>query len=355
MPYWLETDTFADDPVWEALSKGSADRLDSLQAAYARLKAKASHLTTDGYLTEVTALRYARNRRQLLDLLCTPVLDQKPKLHRPGDECDCLGDSWIDGYAYRIHEFLKRNPSRAEYNRNRAQRADLRDPRLKALVYGRDGGCCRYCRSGPLSPKAGRARDRRKVLAHDHVDPDLPAGPDGEGLVVSCGRCNEFKGKRTPYEADMVLLPVPTLEERIAWQARGLVLSEREDHARITDETATDHRNDGDPTTDTITDPPDVGGSDPADADWPAVRPAGDDHHPDQDRAWSGQPPGSGRVGPPADTAADPRPPTQPARPAGAPDIYHKRSRATGPAIPAPEYHWPAGSVPATPPDQEAL
>ncbi|MFG1898680.1 HNH endonuclease [Micromonospora zamorensis] len=354
MPYWLETDSFADDPIWEVLAAGNADRVDQLQAAYARLKAKASHLLTDGYLTHATALRYCRNRLQLLDLLCTSVLDQPAKLHRPGDECACLGDApWIEGYAYRIHAFLRRNPSRAEYQRNRAQRADLRDPRLKTMVYDRDGGCCRYCRSGPLSPKAGRSRDRRKVLAYDHVDPDQPAGPDGLNLVTTCGRCNEHKGHRTPYEADMTLLPAPTAAERAAWAARGLVLRDAPDQPPITDETATEHRSASDPVPEPITDRSDVGEADPTDNTTAPVYPQNGDHQQEQPSSWSAKGAGAGRGGQRADPGGPTRPPPQPTRAADAPDIYHRRSRP--PVLPArdPGYVWPPGAVPATAHPQE--
>lgn len=346
MPYWLESDTFADESVWDVLAGGDANLVDHLQAAYCRLKAKASHLTSDGYLTEQTATRYAR-RRRWLDLLCTPVLNEPPRLHRPGDECTCLGDApWIEGYAYRIHAFLKRNPSRTEYERNRSQKADLRSAPLKAMVYARDGGCCRYCRSGPLSAKAGRARDRRKVLTYDHVDPDQPAGADAANLVVACGRCNEHKGRRTPYEADMVLLPEPTPAERVAWTQREQALYDAPDHAPTTDETATDHRSDTDPISDPITDGPDDANGDPTDNSTGQVSPEHDEHQPEQPSALAGKGAGAGRGGPPADHPGPARPPTQPARPADSPDIYHRRSRP--PAPPDPDYIWPPGSVPAT-------
>ena len=350
MPYWLESDTFADDPVWEVLAAGNLDRLDALQAAYARLKAKASHLLTDGYLTDQTALRYCRGRRGVLDRLCTPVLERPPLVHRRGDECDCLGDAWIDGFDYRVHAFLRRNPSRAEYNRNRAQKADLRDARLKAMVYARDGGSCRYCRSGPLSPKAGRSRDRRKALTYDHVDPDAPAGPDGAGLVVACARCNEYKGHRTPDEADMVLLPAPDDAERAAWTARGLALFDPADHVAITDESPTNQQTGADPASDPITDPGGDRESDPDANTTPPVYPHSGDHQPEQPTARSGKGDGPGRVG-----SRDPDPPSQAryrqhARPAAEPDVYHRRSRASPPL---PEYVWPPGSVPARPPTSE--
>lgn len=365
MPYWLESDTFADDPVWEVLAEGNPDRLDALQAAYARLKAKASHLLTDGYLTDQTALRYCRGRRQLLDRLTVKVLERPPLVHRRGDECDCLGDTWIDGYQYRIHAFLKRNPSRREYNRNVAQRRDLEDARLKSMVYARDGGCCRYCRSGPLSPKAGRSKDRRKILHHDHVDPDEPAGVEGRNLVIACARCNEDKGHRTPDEADMVLLPEPTAEEIAGSRARGQQLFDRPpypgpavlaapdgDHQPINAETAPEHgseqKQNQKPITDPITDPTTDQNNDPTTSVHPNTDGQPINQRSDQQPGGSG----SGRVGS-RDVTSTPPWAGQPARTPEHPDIYHRRSRAPSPASPAPEYIWPPGSVPATRPDQQ--
>jgi 5-methylcytosine-specific restriction endonuclease McrA len=355
VPYWLETDQFADEQVWEVLAGGDPLRVDQLQALYCRLKAKASHLLTDGYLTEQTALRYARGRRQMLERLTAPVLEQPPKLHREGDKCDCLGDAWIPGYAYRIHQFLRRNPSRAEYNRNRAQRADLRDPRLKAAVYARDGGCCAYCRSGPLSARAVRARDRRKVLTYDHVDPDKPAGLGGENFVTACGRCNDYKGHRTPYEADMERLPEPTTAERAAWAARGPALfdlpaplsDQNQNQKPINDESTTNQRHDVDPNNDrslmAIGDPD----RDPNDNSTPPMCPANADVSADQAADDEGRVPG--RVGA---RSALLNAPSQPPRDPDSPDIYHRRSRAPTPATPPPDYRWPPGSVPATPPGE---
>lgn len=357
MPYWLETDAFADDPIWQVLGGGKADVEDRLQAAYCRLKAKTSHLRDNGYLTTATALAQCRNRRQVLELLCTPVLERPALVHRQGDDCPCLAGEWIEGFGYRIHEFLKRNPSRAEHDRAKAQRADLRNARLKALVYERDAGCCRYCRSGPLSNKAGRSRDRRKALVFDHVNPDAPAGEDGENLVTSCAACNEYKGRRTPYEADMVLLLPPSTAERAAWSTRPLELNDRPayepaelvratdaNERPITDESATNQRHVGDSDADPITDPD----ADP-DHDHTIISAPENGHHqhensPDQQHGEPGKPLGSGRVGHPAGgDRAGPR--GQPARTGEHPDIYHRRSRAA-PATPAlPEYIWPPGST----------
>lgn len=341
MAYFLETDQIADDEVWIVLAPGSPDRQDRLLAAYVRLKSKASHLFTDGYLTKETALRYCRGRAWVLERLTAPVLGRPPLLHRRGDQCEtqgCLDGTWIDGYDFKIHAYLKRNPSRAEYNRSRAQRADLRDPRLRTRVYQRDGGCCRYCRSGPLSPKAVRSKDRRKVLTYDHVDPDRPAGIGGDNFVVACGRCNESKGHRTPDEADMVLLAPPDIEEREHYLRRDLVLTPVSDHAQSRTNQRSDHAQNTDRITDRGFDSDPDSDRDPEPVLTGGVRPqnAGSPHQ----TASEASVPGRGGK---SDGDPGPAGPPQPARDPAHPDIYHRRSREV------PEFHWPAGSVPASP------
>ena len=371
MPYWLESDDFHSRPVWEVLADGVADVVDQLQAAYARLKSEASHILSEGYLTEGAVMRLCRGRRKIVEKLCTPVLGDKPLLHRPGDECECLGDTWVTGYGYRIHNFLRRNPSRREYNRNRAQKADLRDARLKGLVYRRDGGCCRYCRSGPLSPKAVRAKDRRKVLHYDHVDPDQPATPDGGNFVVACGRCNEAKGKRTPYEADMVLLPEPTPEQAAAMERRPLQLLDppppvAADQAPTTAQPPTDQQNtdritdhEQKPVGDPITDPIGDRHHDPKPDPTPAVRPSPTTPPADHRSDRPAGPSGMGRGGTPDLIPATSRYAHQEPRQPEHPDVYHRRSRqpADPPAYISAEPHWPpvwpAGSVPANPPNSK--
>jgi len=71
--------------------------------------------------------------------------------------------------------------------------------RARRRVLARDGQQCRYCRLDV----AGR-------LTLDHVQPRALGGTDTvENLVVACRKCNLRKGKRTPEQANMVLLPVP--------------------------------------------------------------------------------------------------------------------------------------------------
>lgn len=337
MSYFLTGDEFADDPCWEVLAGGKQQLIDALQASYQRLCAKTAHLRNDGYLTEQTAKRYVTSRR-VLALLTTSVLNRAPKLHKRGDECECLGDDpWIDGFSYRIHRFLKRNPSRKEQDRNRAQKADLNDARLKAFVHERDGGCCRYCRSGELNKKSGRNKDRRRVLHFDHVDPDQPAGIDGKNFVTCCARCNEYKGHRLPQEADMRLLPEPTAEEIAAWKARGsavfdLPLYQLGDQPPINAGSTPDQQTAADPITDPITDHP----TDPITDrdDQSATEPDHEQVDHLQEQPASRPAKGPGRVGQPhsSDPSAGPprHSPPQPPRSPDSPDIYHRRSRAPG-------------------------
>lgn len=375
MPYFLETDTFHSEPVWEVLAEGVVDAIDRLMAAYSRMKSLASHLTSNGYLTERGALSQCHGRKKVLDLLCTAVLEEKPLVHRQGDECDCLGDSWVEGYAYRIHNFLKRNPSRREYNLNQHQKADLRNAALKQLVYQRDGGCCRYCTSGPLSPKAGRSKDRRKILHFDHVDPDQIAGAEGENFVVACGRCNEEKGHRTPDEADMVLLAVRAPEVAYAMRHRPMELHDRPpvpapsgpaDQPQTSDEPATNQRisdqntdQEQKPITDPVSDPITDHEQRPIADPMPPVSPSPTTTATEHDTNQGAEGSGMGRGGTHDLVPPLPAYPGLPARTSDSPDVYSKRSRSATPP-PAfisaePEWPppWPAGSVPPGAPIRE--
>lgn len=363
MVYWLGSDTFHSDDIWGVLAEGRPDQEDRLQAAYCRLMSQSSHLLTNGYLTEQKALEGCRGRRPVLDKLCLAVLDRPPLVHREHDKCSCLGDEWVAGYAYRIHAFLKRNPARAEVERNKAMKADRKDARLRALVFERDGGCCRYCRSGPLPPNGGRSKDRRKVRSFDHVNPDKAAGPNGEGYVLACDRCNTEKGARLPEEADMVLLDEPTQEERAAWMARDLLLFDRptvadqtsqasKDRSGIAPETRRDRVSDRDPGANADRDRDANADAIPTDDDMGELRSedADDGSRPlptrSENRAGSGRVPADGDQSLRASSSKPSQ--DQPVRTSAEPDIYTGRSRASPPDPPLKSrYHgWPPGSEP---------
>lgn len=344
MTYWLEGDTFHDDPRWSVLAGGTRPAaIDRLQAAHARMMSMTSHHRHDGYLTADQVMAACR-RRDVVDALCRPVLGLPPMLHRQGDDCPCLGGAWIDGFGFRIHQFLKRNPSRAENDRSKAHKAELNDARLKAIAYDRDGGCCRYCRSGPVSEKAVRARDRRRVRNFDHVDPDKLAGDNGENFVTACEACNKHKGKRTPDEAEMLLLPVPSLDQAAEWLARDEpMLFDRppyvhparrritaENSGPITAGSPPDHRSIGDPIGDRPGDGDGDRIGDPNDGHTGELRPEQGEHRSGPPASWSenypgrvGEPPTSViRAGPAVDELG------QQARAPNYPDIYTRRSRS---------------------------
>jgi 5-methylcytosine-specific restriction endonuclease McrA len=107
--------------------------------------------------------------------------------------------------SYRIHDFLDWNQTaeqvkaRQAWDRNRKQLYNNQD--LLHEIRARDGDSCRYC---------GRAvnwRDRRGDAGgtFDHVIPR--GGNTAENVVVACRGCNSRKGKRTPDQASMPLLP----------------------------------------------------------------------------------------------------------------------------------------------------
>jgi hypothetical protein len=67
-------------------------------------------------------------------------------------------------------------------------------------IYSRDGGCCQYC-GKPVS---------RWNFSFDHVFPKSRGGPTTwENIVTCCFECNQWKGGRTPEEAEMKLISVP--------------------------------------------------------------------------------------------------------------------------------------------------
>lgn len=354
MPYTLHEDNIGSDPRWMALAKLQEKgpvpnvaeddqatvraylrrvgrRRRDLLAAYLLLTSEVALVQDDGYIGQEAALECA-GETWVLKALLTPVCGRPPFLHQRGQKCsakNCIDSSpeWRPGYEFRVCAFLKRNPSKAEVERNKAQKDDARDPRLRALLMERDGPFCRYCRSGPLSEKAGRAIERRKVLQRDHVNPDLPAGVDAENYVTACAGCNEHKGRRSPFEADLVLLDPPTAQEKAAWTERGLVLFDR---PAITDEPPSDHRRNSDPNSDPDSDPNTVPDTDPTVIADTARRPDQHDdqpEHPDHGRNHAREGFGSGRVGlPPGGGLAGLN--GQPVRDASSPDIYHRRSRA---------------------------
>ncbi|MFD2763939.1 HNH endonuclease [Micromonospora eburnea] len=156
----------------------------------------------DEYGTKATTARLLRARYGRAPLLHV----RNPDGTTPA--CPCLdGRTWHADYAYAVHDYLDRNPSRSENDVHRAKKRELRDAKLKRQVRDRDRDRCRYC--GRLCKHSDRITD--EGMTFDHVDPEVAAGMDN--LVVACRGCNNRKNRRTPEQADMVLLPVPTTDQ----------------------------------------------------------------------------------------------------------------------------------------------
>lgn len=132
-----------------------------------------------------------------------------------------------------VHDYLTWNDSREQvlFARESAKRrvSLLRDPELRQAVKDRDGDACRYC------ARLVRWSDRKGDLGgtYDHVDPAL--GNTLDNLVVCCRGCNSGKGRRTPTQARMSLLPAPIQIgsrsdlDQIKCATRGVVCSEEKE------------------------------------------------------------------------------------------------------------------------------
>jgi 5-methylcytosine-specific restriction endonuclease McrA len=162
---------------------------------------------TDGFVTADivelfgTAASTARLLRARFDM--QPLLHQRDKNGKP-PSCPCLdGRAWRDDFEYLLHDYLDRNPSRAENDVDRAKKRELRSKPLKQAVRDRDWDICRYC--GLSCSHSDRTSDAG--LTFDHVDPEIADGINN--LVVACRGCNRKKGKATPAQAGLVLRPAP--------------------------------------------------------------------------------------------------------------------------------------------------
>jgi len=91
-----------------------------------------------------------------------------------------------------------------EAARKRRNRGLYNDDELVHAVRARDGDACRYC------GKSVNWKDRRGADGgtYDHIDPDAAVENSVDNVVVACRACNSAKGRRTPEQAQMHLLPV---------------------------------------------------------------------------------------------------------------------------------------------------
>ncbi|MCR6706593.1 MAG: hypothetical protein NVV66_18525 [Cellulomonas sp.] len=178
---------------------------------------------TDGLVSLQSLMSLIFDRSAALEL--AHVLVDAGLWHAPDHECDrCDPVPAIDpvsGVAqpcWRFHDWWDLRYDRADVQRTtRAKRRELQDPTIVNSVWLRDcidpldptlknQADCRYC--GRRVKRADRSsKDENAKPALDHVDPTKAKGV--RNLVVACGGCNRTKGRRTPADAGMTLLPAP--------------------------------------------------------------------------------------------------------------------------------------------------
>lgn len=175
---------------------------------------------TDGFIPECEVARWIavireRDRQKVVGELCRALeyLGKGP-LWNPRDG------------GYEVHDYLQWNDSREQVELARLtakQRMALfQNPKLRADIRARDGDRCRYC------GRIVRWNDRKGDLGgtYDHVQPY--AGNAASNLVVCCRGCNASKRGRTPEQAGMTLLELPS-EKKLGLVPRShLDISESE-------------------------------------------------------------------------------------------------------------------------------
>lgn len=110
--------------------------------------------------------------------------------------CSCVHSAMNRYWHRRSGEYLTwTNPVRVDPYKRKGIPAKIRQQ-----IFERDAYRCRYC-------------GEHTNLVIEHVVPHIRTQDDSEeNLVTACRKCNAKKKDRTPEEAGMVLLPIPTAE-----------------------------------------------------------------------------------------------------------------------------------------------
>lgn len=102
------------------------------------------------------------------------------------------------------------------------KRHNYQPPLNNKTLFRRDANVCMYC----------GARFMARELTRDHITPLSQGGRDiWQNVVTACRRCNNYKGGRTPHQADMQLLAVPfvpTYAEYIYLKGRRVLADQME-------------------------------------------------------------------------------------------------------------------------------
>lgn len=215
MPWFKMSDDWATHP--KTISAGKDAR--SLWVITGNLMAKAS---TDGVIAKDQHALYAalagvpwkKNAAKLVEVGfwhdvagaracrdCSIDIDNINRHRRDNDlPVLVLGDGDLYWHAWAAHQLSKARQlspeARAAEDRARALR---RDTGLCQEIQKRDGSLCRYCGIRV----DWRHRKGRHRATYDHLDPRCFTPNGGnylEGVVTSCGQCNEAKGSRTVDE-----------------------------------------------------------------------------------------------------------------------------------------------------------
>jgi 5-methylcytosine-specific restriction endonuclease McrA len=188
---WIKlSDDYNDHPKFDCLSDG-AFRLWHQAIGFCR------KFQTDGLVPLATVRKFQSYSPKRVTELVTPW--------QPG-----ASPLWVkvEGFGFRLHDYLIWNLSKEDENQQRAeskQRMALgRDVGVRNALHMRDGVKCRYC--GIVVSWTDRRGPRGAT--YDHVDPN--GGSLIENLVIACRGCNSRKGCRTPDQASMTLLPPPS-------------------------------------------------------------------------------------------------------------------------------------------------
>lgn len=178
---------------------------------------------TDGLVSLQSLMSLLYDRAAALEL--AHLLVDAGLWHAPGHDCDrCDPVPEVDpvtGMAqpcWRFHDWWQmRYDQAAVVRETRAKRSELQRPEIVNAVWLRDcvdpldpklknQAHCRYC--ARLVKRYDRSsKDEAAKPTLDHVDPTKASGV--RNLVVACGGCNRTKGRRTPVDAGMTLLPAP--------------------------------------------------------------------------------------------------------------------------------------------------